>query len=58
MRKWLFPVNPAREGYTFGGWYSDAECTSALDLTSATFGEDSSVYAKWIINTFTVTFDK
>lgn len=55
--KVVVPVNPAREGYTFGGWYSDAECTSALDLTSATFGEDSSVYAKWTINTFTVTFD-
>lgn len=55
--KVVVPDNPTREGHTFEGWYSDAECTSALDLTSATFGEDSSVYAKWTINTFTVTFN-
>jgi uncharacterized repeat protein (TIGR02543 family) len=26
------PPGPEREGYTFGGWYKDAECTQAWDF--------------------------
>lgn len=57
------PDNPLREGYTFGGWYKDAECKTKWDfekdkLPEATYDEDGYVtdfvetklYAKWIKN--------
>jgi len=27
------PKDPTREGYTFGGWYADSECTTPYDFT-------------------------
>lgn len=40
------PVNPTREGYTFGGWYTDAELTNAYDFSRPVTG-DITLYAKW-----------
>lgn len=37
---------PEREGYTFAGWYTDAECTQAYDFTAKVTG-DLTLYAKW-----------
>jgi len=28
------PKDPTREGYTFGGWYADKECTTPYDFTA------------------------
>ena len=28
------PKDPTREGYTFGGWYADSECTTPYDFTT------------------------
>ena len=28
------PKDPTREGYTFGGWYADSECTTPYDFTA------------------------
>jgi len=39
-------VNPTKSGYTFGGWYSDSDCTIAFNF-NATITEDTVVYAKW-----------
>jgi len=39
------PASPARTGYAFGGWYSDAACASAWD-SSATITADTTVYAQ------------
>lgn len=47
---------PAREGYTFVGWYADAACTEAYDFSAPVTG-DLTLYAKWDANTYTVTFD-
>ncbi len=41
------PADPVREGYTFGGWYSDAACTTAYDFAGQTVTDDVTVYAKW-----------
>jgi uncharacterized repeat protein (TIGR02543 family) len=38
---------PVRVGYTFDGWYLDADCTNIYDATAAT-GENLTLYAKWI----------
>ncbi|MDD6442970.1 MAG: InlB B-repeat-containing protein, partial [Collinsella sp.] len=29
------PADPTREGYTFGGWYTDEACTEAYDFSAA-----------------------
>lgn len=42
------PSNPTRTGYTFAGWYKDAEGTgSAFNLNTKTFNADTYCYAKW-----------
>ncbi|MFA6719415.1 MAG: InlB B-repeat-containing protein, partial [Prevotella sp.] len=52
------PSNPTRTGYTFAGWFQDAEGTgSAFNLATKTFAVDTYCYAKWTINTYTVTYD-
>jgi uncharacterized repeat protein (TIGR02543 family) len=52
------PDNPTRTGYTFAGWFQDAEGTgSAFNLATKTFAVDTYCYAKWTINTYTVTYD-
>lgn len=43
--------NPTRSGYTFGGWYADAECTTAFDFENTTITSDTSIYAKWDVKT-------
>ena len=39
-------ADPVREGYTFGGWYTDEGCTKAYDWSSAV-PEHITLYAKW-----------
>ena len=43
------PADPTREGYTFGGWYTDAACTKAYDFAAAVTS-DMTLYAKWTKN--------
>lgn len=40
------PKNPTRVGYYFGGWYNDAECTTAHDFEAAVEA-NATIYAKW-----------
>ena len=51
------PSNPTVSGYTFGGWYTDKNCTSAFDFNTA-ITDDKTLYAKWTKNvtTYTVTY--
>ena len=42
--------DPTNTGYTFGGWYQDAECTQEFDIETQTVpaGDDVfELYAKW-----------
>ena len=52
------PADPARSGYTFNGWYTDAACTAAYDFTLPVTG-DLILYAGWVADvvSYTVTFD-
>ena len=43
------PADPVRDGYTFGGWFSDEACTKAFDFDAAV-GGDVTVFAKWTKN--------
>lgn len=40
------PAAPTKMGYTFEGWYADAEGTTAYDFTTPVTG-DITIYAKW-----------
>ena len=42
------PVAPTRQGYTFLGWYKDAECKTAWNFTTDVVNENITLYAKWI----------
>ncbi len=44
----VLPTNPTREGYTFGGWYTEEDCITEWDgkMTPAT--EVKNMYAKWV----------
>ena len=50
------PADPEKTGYTFGGWYSDSAYNNAYDFESEVVSE-LVLYAKWIINKYTVEFD-
>ena len=45
---------PTRENYTFGGWYTDKNCTTAYETTTLMTSLD--LYAKWVPNKFTVSY--
>ena len=50
------PSAPTKTGYTFGEWYSDAELTSTYTFTTMP-ASDITLYAKWTIDSYAVTFD-
>lgn len=41
------PANPAREGYTFTGWYRDAACTQLWDFAAMPVKANLTLYASW-----------
>lgn len=47
--KLVKPADPTRDGYTFGGWYTDEACTQAYDFI-APVTADLTLYAKWTKN--------
>ena len=54
------PQEPVREGYTFGGWYRDAECTDSrkFDFDSQSqLVTDTTLFAKWIPNSYRVYYN-
>lgn len=50
--------SPTKDGYTFGGWYTNSTCTtsagSSIGATSKT--ADFTLYAKWTEKTYSLTF--
>ena len=54
------PQKPVREGYTFGGWYRDAECTDIRKFnfdTQSQLMTDTTLFAKWIPNSYRVSYN-
>ncbi|MFQ7393135.1 MAG: InlB B-repeat-containing protein [Collinsella aerofaciens] len=47
--KLVKPADPTRDGYTFGGWYTDETCTQAYDFSTPVTA-DLTLYAKWTKN--------
>ncbi len=48
---------PTRRGYTFVGWYTDADCKNAVTFIDTGKLEDVTLWAKWEPKTFTITLD-
>jgi uncharacterized protein (TIGR02145 family)/uncharacterized repeat protein (TIGR02543 family) len=55
--KATLPTAPTRANYTFGGWYKDTLYTAAWDFAVDTVMSAITLYAKWTLNIYAVTFD-
>ena len=49
------PDTPVREGYTFDGWYTEAEGGEKVDISTLT-DSDATVYAHWAKASYTISF--
>ena len=53
------PSDPKKTGYTFAGWFSNEGLTSGFNFATdvSRLTDNITVYAKWNIKSYTVTFD-
>ena len=49
-------AEPLKEGHTFVGWYLDEDYTKAYEFTTMP-AKDFTLYAKWEVNEYTITFE-
>ena len=47
---YVLPTVPTREGYTFGGWYTEESLENEWDSRMTPTTEVKTMYAKWIVN--------
>jgi uncharacterized repeat protein (TIGR02543 family) len=52
-----FPANPSRNGYSFGGWNTQANGSGTPFTTATTVNASITVYAQWNTYSWTVTFN-
>ncbi len=53
----IAPNNPTKTGYTFDGWYTDNNTFLNEYIFDTMPVEDITLYAKWIINEYTISFE-
>jgi uncharacterized repeat protein (TIGR02543 family) len=46
------PDDPSCMGWTFGGWFNDQACTAQWDFSTDTVYAATTLYAKWVSNTY------
>ncbi|WP_155590758.1 InlB B-repeat-containing protein [Lysinibacillus cavernae] len=51
------PPVPTKTGYTFDGWYKEAALTNVWDFTKDMVTGDTTLYAKWDVTQYEVTFN-
>jgi len=51
------PSAMTKTGYGFGGWYKEAACTNEWDFATDTVTGNITLYVKWNINYYTVSFN-
>ena len=47
------PADPAKDGFTFGGWYKESACTMPWNFATDTVTAPITLYAKWTAETVT-----
>ena len=47
---------PTADGYSFGGWFTEAACQNAFDFNTA-ITENKTLYAKWNVESYTITYE-
>lgn len=56
--KVIAPGDPTKIGYTFGGWYKDnTTFVNLFDFVNTLITEDTTLFAKWTINNYTILFN-
>ena len=50
------PTNPTRTNYTFGSWYTTSGLTTQWNFSNDTISQNTTLYAKWTITTYSVSF--
>ena len=55
--KLIAPNIPTKAGHTFVGWYKDADLTTKWDFATEIVTSDITLYGKWTINNYTVTYN-
>ena len=48
---------PTRDYYTFSGWYTAASGGSAVSASTIMGNSDTTIYAQWNVNSYTLSFD-
>ncbi len=48
---------PVREGYTFGGWFSQANGAGTQYLPTSTLPDNATAFAKWTATPYTITYN-
>ncbi|MEG1529283.1 MAG: InlB B-repeat-containing protein, partial [Clostridia bacterium] len=51
------PTDPTKTGYTFEAWYKESSLSIIFDFATDKLTKDTTLYANWTINKYTVTFD-
>lgn len=51
------PTAPTKTGYTFDGWYKDEALDQEWNFNSEKVTTDTTLYAKWTANSYTITYD-
>jgi uncharacterized repeat protein (TIGR02543 family) len=51
------PPDPTRTGYSFSGWYKEPECIDSFGFSTDTIKANITIYAKWNINSYKVSFN-
>lgn len=51
------PNTPTRSGFSFAGWYTDTSFGTKWNFATQTVQKETTLYAKWTANQYTVTFD-
>jgi uncharacterized repeat protein (TIGR02543 family) len=51
------PKAPSRDGYIFAGWFKEASCANAWNFSSDIVNGDVTLYAKWTLSNYTISYD-
>lgn len=54
--KIIAPEDPVKDGYTFGGWYTDTEFTTLYNFDNI-IRNSFTLYGKWIPEEYTISFN-